>query len=413
MVKSHFYVFLIAVSTFVGASTHTIILKFESTVDVATELSAFDVVSSQPVAHSPIYRVVFNGIEDVAQLHRELRRLRSVRSTEDRQEGDLVGAEEAFIIDQRTIGILDDFDIDQRTIGILDDDDEPFLALYSRPHTFQVRAVEAWPYATGVGSIVAVIDTGVDLYHDFLSPNLMDGWDFVDDDALPLDERYEVDSNQNGLYDEGWGHGTHVAGIIKTIAPNVTIMPLRAVDSDGGADLFHILQAMSYAIEKGANVINMSMSIGEPSPALLAMIDKARKADVLVVTSAGNRNESIMRYPATEVETLAVTSVNEENIKSDFANYCREVDVSAPGEWIISCHPGNRYVVRSGTSMAAPIVAGQAAIIIELAPSASENFVRNRIINSSLSIDSLNTPYRHQLGRGLVDVFNSITVQPE
>ncbi len=395
------------------AGRHQLIIRTDGPVNIPATLNAFHVVGWEQLPNESIYKVTIESNGSAQAIHQAIKRLRVVQSSESDQMADIVSPQEASLLDQRTIGILDDFYIDQRTIGILDEGDDAYLSIYSQEYAFQVRAVDAWPYATGSGVIVAVIDTGVDSDHEFLVNNLVQGWDFVDNDDLPEDERSNHDSNGNGRYDEGWGHGSHVAGIIKTIAPGVSIMPLRAVDSDGSADLFHIMQAMQFAIDNGAKVINLSMSIQDPSPALLHLIDVARMSNILVVTSAGNHDSSSLTYPATEVETLTVTSVDHLNRKSDFANYSQKIDVSAPGESILSCLPGNQYVYRSGTSMAAPIVAGQAAIIFELVPDASYQYVKGRIVNHSLDINNSNPGFRNKLGRGLCDVWNSITQQPQ
>lgn len=394
------------------ASEHSVIIKLADGVSATDALSGFVIVHTEPVGMANVFKVTIDTHLSGQALHQQIKRNRNVLKSEDNQASELVGPEDLVDLDQRTIGILDDFEINQRTIGVLDDIDMDYLALFSQPFTEHVRAIDAWPYTKGQGIVVAVVDTGVDLNHSFLAGNLVAGWDFVANDDQPQDERSGLDSNQNGFVDEGWGHGTHVAGIIKMMAPNVSVMPLRAVDSDGNAELAHILSAINYAVEHGARIINLSMSISDPSELLIGAIDQARKANVLVVASAGNRNDAFLKYPASEMEPIAVASVDHYGQKSSFSNYGREVDICAPGELVISCLPGDRYVRRSGTSMAAPMVAGEAALILELVPSAPLNYLKGRILNNCTEVNSLNTAYRNQLGRGVMDVWNAITLQP-
>jgi len=391
------------------ANERGFLLALDMPKDVLNLLHDLDVVSIESLRQENHFRIFINSelpSEDLTQI---LEGKLHPSYLEPEQSGQLPTLDGAGLIDSRAIFVLDD--IDSRAIFVLDDSQSEFEPMFGQPHTAQVRAEQAWEYTQGEGVVVAVLDTGVDLHHDFLVGNLVPGYDFVDMDEFPDDERSNLDSNQNGVLDEGWGHGTHVAGILKSIAPKVAIMPVRVADSDGQAHLSDIIEGISYAIDNGAQVINLSMSISEPSSLLTSWLEEARHANILVVTSAGNTNNGEIMFPATENEVVTVTSVDVNNLKTDFANYSRLVDVSAPGDWIISCLPGNRYVARSGTSMSTPMVAGQAALIFSLKPAASLHYVRQRISNKSLSIDNLNPDYRNLLGNGLIDVWDSITVQ--
>lgn len=402
--------FLACVYTF--GNDHTFILKFEQPTDIHALLNNFDLVSSNKLASQEAYRVVISSDLSKKDLKAKLSALSAV---EDNHGASLVTLEGAALLDQRGILILDDLEtayIDQRGILILDEiGDYRYAPLFQQDHVAMVKAWDVWPYAQGEGVVVAVIDTGVDVEHEFLAANISHlAYDFVDDDFNPQDEAIGLDSNGNGVADEGWGHGTHVAGIIKTVAPKAEIMPLRVADSDGEADLFNIVRAVEYAILNGAHVINLSMSIDEPSPLLQQWLELAQWVGVVVVTSAGNQNNSDLKFPAAESEVITVTSINADLQKSSFANFGTRVDVAAPGEHVISCLPGNRYVMRSGTSMSAPIVAGHAAIILDMVPSASVNYVQGRVRNTAFGINDFNPAYRNKLGKGLVDFWNSVTL---
>jgi subtilisin family serine protease len=175
------------------------------------------------------------------------------------------------------------------------------------------------------------------------------------------------------------GHGTHVAGIVDLVAPKAKIMPLRVLGRRGYGTVFNIAQAITFADSKGADVINLSLGTPDPTPLELGLnppkllrdkVNEAISGGAVVVAAAGNANSSVKNYPAAQdglfaanEGLLAVTAVDFEEEKSSFANYGTWVDISAPGEHILSTYPTSRYAYWSGTSMATPFVTGQAALI--------------------------------------------------
>ena len=398
---------------FITAGIHKVVLTFDYEVNFTRRLSHFNVVSWAQLPDEPIYKAKINFSGTTDELIRDLGELSGVIDIEVNLSSTLMGMEAAARIDQRPIMILDDTVIDQRPIMILDEDELGENArLYMQKFLYDIRAQDCWAYTQGDGVVVAVLDTGIDPDHSFFEGSLSPyGYDFVDDDWDPSEERSGLDSNNNGLLDEGWGHGTHVAGIVKMVAPEVTILPIRVVDSDGHAEIFNIIQGIYFAIIAGADVINLSMSISEPSLVLDEWIDIARLNDVIVVTSAGNENTAILDYPADKISVLTVGSIDENFIKSSFSNFSKHVDVCTPGEHIISCLPGGGFVSRSGTSMSTPIVAGALALIRELVPYSKTSYFHNRLKNNAYSIDFLNPQYENNLGKGLLDVWNAITIE--
>jgi len=405
-------VFLLVCGCFAFGRNHNLILSFEEPVNLASLLAEHGVVSVRQLGQEPVYRVRMRNDLPPETLAAILGHLPHFQATEVDQKSGIGELEAAFLIDSRAMFLIDD--IDSRAMFLideagLDESEVPFAVLYTQYHVHDTRAYFAWPYTVGTRTVVAILDTGVDLEHPFLTDNLVPGYDFVDDDPFPDDEAANRDSNENGLADEGYGHGTHVAGIVKTVAPGVAIMPIRVADSDGQADLFDLVQGIGFAIANGAHVINLSLSVVEPSDLLRQWLDIARQFEIVVVTSAGNENSTELMFPATESEVITVASVGPTWEKSPFSNYSRKIDVAAPGEHIFSSHPDGAYVARSGTSMAAPIVSAQAALILDLVPGASVQYVSHRIKGTAYGIDYLNPAYRHFLGKGLVDVWNSIT----
>ena len=244
------------------------------------------------------------------------------------------------------------------------------------------------------GVVVAVIDTGVDYTHTDLKANMWvnsketsnNGTD--DDKNGYVDDYYGVDitaGKGSAMDDEG--HGTHVAGIIAAannkegivgIAYNTKIMAIKAGDASGFFLQSNVAKAILYAYENGADVINMSFGGSESSIAVKDALETAYSRCVLVA-SAGNSGEpneptdhynpGLPNYPAAYSFVLGVMSVGQDKTESQFTNWDAilfntvEYEVYAPGEQILSTLPGDRYAKLSGTSMAAPVVAAEAALL--------------------------------------------------
>ncbi|MFW5934140.1 MAG: S8 family peptidase, partial [Actinomycetota bacterium] len=256
-----------------------------------------------------------------------------------------------------------------------------------------IGARQAWPTATGRDVVVVVIDTGVDIDHPLLRGRI---WRNLDE----FDNRQDTDDN--GYVDDvhGWNfaddtpqvsmspeldlHGTHVAGIIagehheasgfRGAAPDARIMPLPFVDQQGAGWTADAVLAIRYAAENGADVINASWAGPEDSRALRTAIEEA---GIPVVTSAGNTGETHERepiYPAAFGldNLLSVAAVDHTGAMAPFSSTSRDtVDLAAPGTAILSTAPDRHLASISGTSMAAPFVAGAVAMTIEANPTAS------------------------------------------
>ncbi|MDK2931786.1 MAG: serine protease [Bacillota bacterium] len=224
----------------------------------------------------------------------------------------------------------------------------------------------AWDFTTGSSSVVvAVIDTGVQTDHPDLAGHITAGYDFYNRTT------YVRDIN---------GHGTHVAGIIGALTNNgvgmaginwnVRIMPLKVTDDSGSGylDLSMIIEALRYAADHGANVVNMSFQIGGATtgedPFMDQAIEYAYNKGVTMVAAAGNDGEPWVAYPARDPRVIAVGAVGPDLARATWSNYGSEVDVVAPGADILSTWPTNSFANASGTSMATPHVAGLAALMI-------------------------------------------------
>ena len=271
----------------------------------------------------------------------------------------------------------------------------------------------------GADSVVAVIDTGVQLDHPKLANYLTRArYDFIDDDEVPADTGNGKDDNGDGEVDETVGHGTHVAGIVRLAAPGARIMPLRALNSDGRGNIFVLAEAINYAAIRSADVINLSLGASRQSEFLDDIFENAVEGEeglpggTVIVASAGNENTNAPRYPAAGEDVLAITSVDEERSKSSFANYGGWVDVAAPGSDIYSTFPTSRYALWSGTSVATPFVSGQAALLYDRVPMAGVDDDRGEYrvecIYGAIR-DSAQPLSNTSLGRGHSDAAASLT----
>lgn len=240
----------------------------------------------------------------------------------------------------------------------------------------KVNAEKAWSLAGSKGSrkvIVAVIDTGVELTHESLKDNIIDGYDFLDGDD---------DATDTAVDDKNPGHGTHCAGIIGATgtagngilgaSPLVSIMPLRFISGAGG-DLMAGIKSIDFAIKNGAKVISASwgaqVGAAQAKP-LIEAIERADKAGLIFVSAAGNSgksNDKVGFYPVNSKfpHVIGVAASGSKDEKPQWSNYGRgRVDIAAPGLKIMSTLPGNKYGNLSGTSMATPLVAGAIALLL-------------------------------------------------
>jgi len=222
----------------------------------------------------------------------------------------------------------------------------------------------------GSGVTVAVLDTGV-ADHPALTGRLVAGYDYVEDDNKPTEQLQRVDTSGDGRLDSSYGHGTFVSGLVGLIAPNAQIMPMRVLDSDGVGNVVVIAQAIRDAVRQGAGVVNLSFGTesNRTSPVLDRALRDAKAAGAMVIVSAGNGASSLTLYPGDSTDVLSVTSFNPKTRAIDgYASYGVWVDVAACGTDVIGPVPGRAYASWSGTSMAAPLVSGQAALVRSRAP---------------------------------------------
>ena len=242
---------------------------------------------------------------------------------------------------------------------------------------------------TGLNVVVAVIDTGVDLDHSEFQGRLVEGYDFVDNDSVA---------------DDGNGHGTHVAGTIAAskdglgitgVAHDSAIMPIRVLDDDGYGWTSDIIAGTLWAANNGADVINLSLGGGGYSQSMADAVNHASSRGAVVVMAAGNSGTASPDYPAAYAidNGIAVGAVNQQGSIAGFSNRAGStvIDyVTAPGVDIFSTIPNGGYGNLSGTSMAAPHVAGVAALLKSHDPTILPSRVED-LLTSTASNNNPNT----------------------
>lgn len=213
-----------------------------------------------------------------------------------------------------------------------------------------------WKETKGRGIKVGIIDTGIDLNHKDLE--IKKFINFTNED-------------KNEICDEA-GHGTHVAGIVGArmngfgvvgVAPECDIYIAKAFDGQGRGEKKNVVKSMKWMIENQVDIINMSYSSTEGDIEEEKMVQLCIENNIFMVAAAGNRGERRVSYPGRYDGVVAVSSVDINKIKSDFSSYGNEIDLAAAGVDILSTYKNNSYAVLSGTSMAAPLISGAAALI--------------------------------------------------
>jgi serine protease len=309
----------------------------------------------------------------------------------------------------------------------------------------------AWDITTGSSSvIVAVVDTGVLLNHPDLAEKLTAGYDFVSDTSMSNDGN-GIDNDPDDPGDESNSgtssfHGTHVAGIIAAytgnnngvagIGWNTLIMPVRALGIGGGTE-YDILQAVRYAAglsndsgtvpSKKADVINLSLGSESSSSASQDVYTLVRNAGVIVIAAAGNNASSTSFYPASYEGVVSVSAVKIDSTRASYSNYGANIDVAAPGgddgdlngdgypDYIPStCGDDSaqnieyNYVFMAGTSMAAPHIAGVAALMKAVKSNMTPDDFDAFLNYGDLTVDVGDTGWDQNYGWGLIDAYKAV-----
>ncbi len=239
----------------------------------------------------------------------------------------------------------------------------------------KIQAPAAWDVTVGSSDIIiAIVDTGVDLDHPDLNGKIVSGWDFANDDPIAQDDH---------------GHGTHVAGIataetnnsqgVAGISWQAQIMPVKVLDNEGEGSYSDVAEGILWACNHGAKIINLSLGGSAYSSTFEDAVNQAYGSGCLMVAAAGNGYGNGVDYPARFAAVMAVAATDQNDIRAGFSDYGLEVEVAAPGVDIYSTLWNDKYGWKSGTSMAAPHVAGQAALVWSACPYLTHEEVRTVI----------------------------------
>jgi uncharacterized repeat protein (TIGR02543 family) len=296
-------------------------------------------------------------------------------------------------------------------------------------HLDMIQAPDAWELLRQIERTrikVAVLDTGVDLGHEDLQDSL--------NKSLCVDV---TGGRTVPLKGDDDGHGTHVSGIIAAEANNGvgvagvasggsrdnSVAEIFVVDVFRGGNAYtsDIISGLRYAQQKGAKVINMSLGYKAYQQTwddllLEDTINSVTGSNIAVICAAGNDNNSVLNYPADFDASISVTSVNQAGEKSDFSNYGNTKDIAAPGghkgdlrypaQFICSTLPGNDYSGEAGTSMAAPVVSGVAALLYSINPQMTLDAVKHILYNTA--VDKGAPGYDIYYGHGIVNAYNAV-----
>jgi hypothetical protein len=266
-------------------------------------------------------------------------------------------------------------------------------------HHSNVNSQQAWNITTGSNSVlVGVCDTGFDVNHPDLGPNLR------------TDLAYNAQDGSTYIYDAN-GHGTGTAGTLGAVGNNATgvagvnwdvdIIPVRIVISNGNSSAYISTMAIciEYAADNGARVVNLSYG-GIQYATIDSAAQYLRSHNGLLFMSAGNDYEEFASYPD-YTSFIGVGATDQNNNKADFSNWGTFVDITAPGVSILTTYPNNQYVYYSGTSFSSPLAAGIAALMVAANPSITVDELENGIFSTAVDIGESGDD--NVFGHGLID----------
>jgi len=274
----------------------------------------------------------------------------------------------------------------------------------------KVKAPTGWGLSRGQGALIAIVDTGADLDHvDLVSKIRTD----IDRDFI----------NGDNVADDDHGHGTHVSGVAAAETDNkigiaglgweAMLLPLKILDADGYGTETNLAAAIRYAADNGADVINMSLGASGSCPTILQQAaDYAYAKGVILAAASGNHGGSngpnAEMFPANCEHVLGVAAANSNDSIAYYSNYGTHVSVAAPGSNIYSTLRGDKYGNMSGTSMAAPHVAGLAALLIARYPNYTPDQVASAILDNAQDLGE--NGWDEYYGCGRIDAYQALSI---
>ncbi|MGC9365856.1 MAG: S8 family serine peptidase [bacterium] len=336
-----------------------------------------------------IYLFKFNSNEDINSICQEFRNLPVVISVDLNYQRELYSQTDQFPVNPLLV---------------------PNDPLYSQQWFLpNINAEQAWDIQTGNhNKKVCIIDVGIDWDHEDLSSNWITGYDFYDNDPDP----------DPGVWGFIESHGTHCSGCAAGVTNNST--GIASVGSGIGLigvragfliliDDAAAIQGIYYACTTGADVISMSFGGTDFNSTMQTAINEAyNNYDIVVVAAAGNDNDSALHYPACMDNVIAVAATDNTDHKASFSCYGSWVDISAPGDSILSSIPDNAYSNMSGTSMACPVTAGLVTLIRCQFPSETNDQIIQRLLSSADSLPNEPLYLSGNLGAGKINAFRAL-----
>jgi len=303
-----------------------------------------------------------------------------------------------------------------------------------------VNVQNLWDFSnTERDVVVAVIDTGVDYNHEDLAATIWINTDEIENNGVDDDANGYIDDfhgydfayNDSNPLDD-FGHGTHVAGTIGAVgnneigvtgvSNNVQIMPVKFLGSSGGGTAQNAVLAIQYAVNNGAHIINASWGGSGFSQAIYDAISDANDAGVLFIAAAGNStsdNDALSHYPSSyDLDNIiAVAAIDRFGNLSTFSNWgLRSVDIAAPGTDIMSTYLNDQYRTFSGTSMAAPHVAGAVAILkaedLDRTPSQISNLLYSSVVQTDALQNKISTQGHLNVGSAANCTADTMSINP-
>lgn len=268
----------------------------------------------------------------------------------------------------------------------------------------RINADRVWPTSVGAGIKVAVIDTGIDISHLDLVSNVKGGFNTINHKASINDDN---------------GHGSHVAGVIAAVgdgagiigvAPKAELYAVKALDRTGAGRVSDIIEGIQWSVDNHMQIANMSFGTTSYSRALHNSVKKASNSGLIMIAAAGNDGPGLntVNYPAKFNEVVAVSAIDENSVIAFFSSRGPEIDVAAPGNNIYSTYNNSRYMILSGTSMAAPHVTGATAVKLQLSPGLTPTQIMDILKKTANYLPNVTSA---EQGAGLVDAYNLVSVK--
>ena len=286
-----------------------------------------------------------------------------------------------------------------------------------------VNAYEAWDITRGNHSVViAVLDTGIDWTHPDLEANMWSdedgyhGYNFISNNRLPMDDNINS-YDENGVWvpNTYTYHGTHIAGVASAVIDNsvgvsgmaqALLMAVKVMNESGEGTDTTVSSGIRWAVDHGADIVTMSLGVEGMSLTLTNAVNYASSHGVVLVAASGNSGTSTVSYPAAYQNVIAVGAVDETGRRAEFSNYGTGLDLVAPGVQIYSTQAGSSYQYLSGTSTAAPFVAGVIAMMLSVDPYLTPGEI-STILNATAQDVSI-PGYDTSTGWGIVDAFRAV-----